>query len=373
MDTSKAIRFAKSFWSILKETYQEWKDDKVSRLAAALAYYTLFSLTPLLIITIAIAGLLFGQQTAQDEILTQVDEMVGADGAEMISTMIQNANRQLSGEIAALIGFVTLLVGATGVFGQLQDSLNIIWDVESRPGRSGIVNYITKRLISFGMVVATGFLLLVSLVISAALAALSNYMSEAIPEWQLFANVLDYVISFVIITLLFELLYVFVPDVKTSWKHVLPGAIVTAVLFTVGKSLIGLYLGRSGVTSAYGAAGSLIIILLWIYYSAQVIFFGAEFAQVYALRVQGPVEPEDFAVKLPDEKVRRANDVPVKVGKTAAVTTAETASAHQRNTELAPRFKPLRFIVAAITMNAILVLGVLLRKFGNHPAPERRD
>ena len=279
---------------LLKETFKEWQEDKASRLAAALAYYTAFSIAPLLIIVIAIAALAFGEQAAQGEIVGQIQGLVGKDGAEAIQTMINNSRKPTTGIVATLISVGILLFGATNVFTQLQDALNTIWEVAPKPGVKGLVK---TRIVSFTMILGIGFLLLVSLVLSAALAVMGNYLSGLIPGLQFLWSILNFVISFGVITLLFALIYRFLPDVKITWGDVGIGAAMTALLFTIGKSLIGLYLGNSSVGSTYGAAGSFVVVLLWVNYSAQILLFGAEFTQVYARQFgSDKVEPDEYAV-----------------------------------------------------------------------------
>jgi membrane protein len=286
----------KQVWRLLKETFQEWSEDNASRLAASLAYYTVFSLAPLLIIVIAIAGAFFGEEAARGQLEAQLQGLVGPDGASLIQTTIDNANQPGSGSgaIASLISLGVLIFGASGVFAELQDSLNAIWDVKPKP-ENAVSGFVRKRLLSFAMVLTIGFLLLVSLVISAGLAAVTNLMSSLLPFdflWQ----ILNFVISFGVITVLFALIYRYLPDVRISWNDVLTGAVITSLLFTIGKSLIGLYLGNSSFSSTYGAAGSLVVILAWVYYSAQILFLGAEFTQVYARRYGTKIVPDDHAV-----------------------------------------------------------------------------
>ena len=290
----------KVLFSLLKETFQEWQDDKSSRLAAALAYYTVFSLAPLLIIAIAIAGAIFGEEAAQGELVGQMQGLVGDSGAEVIQGAIQNANKPDTGNIASIISIVVLLFGASGVFAQLQDALNTVWEVESDP-KLGIWGFIRKRMLSFGAVFGIGFLLLVFLVVSAILTGLSNYMSDLIPGIDLLWRLLDLMISFVVITFLFALMYKYLPDVKIKWSDVWIGAALTSVLFAIGKYALGLYLGRSSFGSVYGAAGSLMVLLAWIYYAAQILFFGAEFTQVYARRYGSQIVPDEHAIPLSEE------------------------------------------------------------------------
>ena len=280
----------KELFGLHKESMQAWSADKAARLAAALAFYTILSLAPLLVITVAIAGLAFGQQAAQGEIVAQIQGLIGPQGAQAVQSLIQNANRPSGGVIATIIGVITLLFGAMGVFGQLKDAMNTIWEVDAPPAR-GIRGIIKSHFLPFLMVLGVGFLLLVSLIISAALSALSKFLSGYLPGGDLFWRIINVLISLVAFTGLFALIFKFVPDVEITWKDVRIGALVTAVLFTLGQFVIGLYLGRSSFSSAFGAAGSLVVLLVWIYYSAQILFIGAEFTQVYASKYGSKIEP----------------------------------------------------------------------------------
>lgn len=295
----------KDYLDILKQTVSEWGQDKASQLAAALAYYTVFSLAPLLIIVITIVGLVVGKSSAQDQIMSQIKGLVGDSGASLLQTMIENANKPSSGIIATVLGVITLALGAAGVFGQLKGTLNQIWGVEVKGegGLKGILANLKSQFLSFTMVLGVGFLLLVSLVLSAALSAASQFISGAVPLTAGIGELLNFVISFIVITVMFAAIYKVLPDVKIDWRDVWIGAAVTALLFTIGKFAIGLYLGRSSPASAYGAAGSLVVLLLWIYYSAQILFFGAEFTQVYAVRRAGkPLPAKSPAVYIEDRQ-----------------------------------------------------------------------
>lgn len=285
---------------LLKETFKEWQEDKASRLAAALAYYTAFSIAPLFIIAIAIAAVVFGQEAAQGGIFQQLKDLIGSEGAAAVETMIENSRKPAEGTIATIISVVILLFGASGVFGQLQDSLNTIWEVAPKPGR-GIIGFIKDRFLSFTMVLGIGFLLLVSLILSAVLAGLSNFLGDLIPGLTLLWNTLNFFISFGVITVLFALIFRVLPDAKIAWGDVWFGAGITALLFTIGKSLIGLYLGNSSVGSTYGAAGSFVVLLLWVNYSAQILFFGAEFTQVYANKYGSRIVPAKNAIPVTEE------------------------------------------------------------------------
>lgn len=269
---------------LLKETVKEWNEDKGPRLGAALAYYTAFSLAPMLIIAVGIAGLIFKQERIQTELVNQIHGLVGMDReavADFIGPMIENARRfRGPATLATSVGVITLLVGALGVFSQLQDALDTIWEVTPRPGRK-LIDVLQNRFVSFAMVLGVGFLLLVSLVLGALLTAVSQLVTALIPNISVLLGLVHFVIPFVVTTGLFGLIFKLLPDVQIAWRDVWLGAALTALLFTIGKFLIGLYLGRSELGSFYGAAGSLIIMLVWVYYTAQIVFFGAEFTQVY--------------------------------------------------------------------------------------------
>lgn len=287
----------KVLWELLKESAAEWDKDKCPRLGAAISYYTLFSLAPILIIAITIAGVIFGHEAAQGEIVAQIEGLVGRSGAEAVQTMVQNAYQSSDSTLATIIGVITLVIGATGVFVELQDSLNTAWEVIPKPGR-GIMGILKDRLFSFGVVLGVGFLLLVSLILSAALTAINTYILANVTGTAFLWQALNFIVSFAVVTFLFAMIYRILPDVKLEWKHVWVGGVVTAILFAIGKLIIGLYLGNSSVASAYGAAGSVVVLLVWVYYSAQIFLFGAEFTQVYARRFGKKVEPCDNAISI---------------------------------------------------------------------------
>ncbi len=275
-------------WSLLKAAGNGWIDDKASRLGAALAYYAAFSLAPLLIITIAIAGVVFGKEATQNQVLTQVSGLVGKEGAAAIQAMIASASNPGSGLVAGIVGIVMLLVGAAGLFGQLQDALDTVWGVEPRSGL-GILGFLRERFLSLTMVMGTTFLLLVSLVISAALSAVGGLFGHFLAG--IVGQIANIVISFGFITLLFAMVYRFLPDAIIAWKDVWLGALVTSLLFTLGKQLIGMYLGYTATSSAYGAAGSFAVLLIWLYYSSQIFLFGAELTKAYAMRYGSRILP----------------------------------------------------------------------------------
>jgi membrane protein len=271
----------KRYFNLFKQAFTEFGEDKAQRLGAALAYYTIFSLAPLLLIAISIAGLIFGREAAQGQIFGQLRGVLGPQAAQAVQEMVKGAAKPKSGTIATVIGIVTLLFGAAGVFGQLKDALNTIWNVE--PKKSGdFMKMLKDRFLSFAMVLGTGFLLLVSLVLDSAVAAAGHFVGNRLPGGEALWQVVQLVVSLAVVTLLFALIFRFLPDVHPTWRDVWFGAVFTAVLFVLGKFGLGLYFGKSAVGSSYGAAGSLVVLLVWIYYSAQILFFGAEFTQVYA-------------------------------------------------------------------------------------------
>jgi membrane protein len=279
---------------LLKESFSEWKKDKASRLAAALAYYTAFSIAPLLLLAITIAGLALGEEAAQGTIFNQLEGLLGPEAAGFLQSAVANSRDPGASSISAIVGIATLLWSAGNVFGQLQDALNTIWEVQPRP--AGIVGTVKRRIVPLSMVLGIGFLLLVSLLLSAGISAVGNFLGEILPGSNAFWQVANIALSLAVITLLFAAIFKMLPDAEVSWSDVWIGALLTSLLFVVGKTLIGIYLGHSSVGSTYGAAGSLLIFLVWVYYSAQILFFGAEFTQVYARqRGKGIVPSEDAA------------------------------------------------------------------------------
>lgn len=285
-------RVLKLFWDAIRA----WQADKAPRLGAALAYYTLFAIAPVLLVVIAIAGAVFGENAVRGEIVSQIDGLIGEQGAIAVQTLLQGAYHPREGRFAAIAGFFTFILAASGAFLELQAALNTIWRVKPRPTRGiNVREFLTRRLRSFALVVSIGFLLMVSLTVSAGLAALGAWLGRRAPEATTFLRVAHLVFSLGVITVLFALLFRVLPDVKLRWRDVLLGGFVTALLFSVGKFLIGLYLGRSAVTSSYGAIGSVLVLLIWVYYSAQILLLGAEFTRLYTERTRARPEPESFA------------------------------------------------------------------------------
>jgi len=294
----------KTLFELLRDTWNEFNTDKAPRLAAALAYYTAFSIAPLIVVVVSVAGLVWNREAVQGQLDNQIRGLVGSQAATAIQDMVANADQAETGVIATVIGVATLVLGAAGVFGQLQDALNTVWGVQPKPtsGISGILYMLRSRFISFTMVLGIGFLLLVSLVISAILAALNGWVFSRLPFSEAVLQLINFGISFVVITLLFAVIYKVLPDAKIRWKDVWVGAAVTALLFSVGKYLIGLYLGSSSIASSYGAAGSFVVLLVWIYYSAFIFLFGAEFTQVYARKFGAEIVPGDNAMFVNEAK-----------------------------------------------------------------------
>ncbi|SDK13067.1 membrane protein [Methylophilus rhizosphaerae] len=271
----------KQAWIFIKSVFRSWNDDHAQSMGAALAYYTLFSIAPLLLIVIAISGIVFGPQAARGEILGQLNSLMGEQGARAVQALLESTNQPTEGVAATAIGMVLLLVGATTVFGELQDSLDRIWRAPVRDN-SGLWSLVRARLLSFGMIMGIGFLLMVSLIFSAGLSAMNKWWSPVFADWMLIASIVNVVFSFLLTTGMFAMIYKVMPRASIRWSEVWTGAAITAALFTVGKWLIGIYIGRSAISSSYGAAGSLLALLVWIYYSAQIFLLGAEFTWAYS-------------------------------------------------------------------------------------------
>ena len=270
-------------WDILQAAAADWVEDKAAQMGAALAFYSVLSLAPIVVIALSIVSLFIDPKTATAQFLTQMESMVGSEGAKAIQGMLENAQEPKTGAVAAVLGIVTLLFGASGVFGQLQEAMNNIWNVPAKKS-GGIWGMVRSRFLSFAMVLGTGFLLLISLLLSAVIAGLGQQLGHMWPALEPLSHFANEVATFLAVTLLFALMFKLLPDTRVEWRDVWVGAVLTAVLFTVGKLLIGLYLGKSAVGSAYGAAGSLVVLLVWIYYSAQILFFGAELTHAIAER-----------------------------------------------------------------------------------------
>lgn len=319
----------KDLFPLLKDTFTAFGETKCARLAAALSYYTIFSIAPILIVVISIAALFFDAADARSQIVGQISQVVGPTGAEAIGEILTNANKggQSGNIVATLIGFATILLGATGLFAALQDSLNTIWGVEPKPDNTILIT-IKTRLLSFVMVLGIGFLLIVSLVASVVVKAASDWLGAMLGGAEWIAPILNLVLFFVLITLFFALMFKILPDAQIQWRDVWIGAALTSVLFSVGKSVLSWYLARPGTASAYGSAGALVVLLLWINYASQILFFGAEFTKVYANRFGSKIEPEEHAQEILPEK-RAAQGIkaePIHAGATTAATAKATVA-----------------------------------------------
>jgi len=288
---------------LVRATAQAWWDDNIPRLGASLAYYTLFSIAPVLLVAIAIAGRVFGPDAVRGQVVGEIEALVGHDGALAVQGLLEGASRRGAGGVAAAVGSITFVLAAMGAFLELQAALNVIWRVKPRPSVN-IRAFLLDRLRSFGLVVASGFLLLVSLLVSAALAAISAWASHWVPALQTALSVAHVVVSIAVSSGLFALVYSVLPDVELKARDVAVGALVTGVLFTGGQQLIGLYLGHSATASTYGAAGSVVLLLLWVYYSSQVVLLGAEFTRLHADHTGFHPPPMEFAEPDPEAPIK---------------------------------------------------------------------
>ncbi len=302
--TSKSSFFASAF-GLVKQTAQEWLQDKAPQLGAALAYYTVFSLAPLILVLLAIVGVLFRDDPAgaRDKITQQMSYCLDPSAVQVVQNIAQKASQPGKSTIATIIGIALALFGASGVFGQLQDALNTIWGVKAKPGL-GIWGFLRARFLSFAMVAGICFLLLISLAIEALLKGFSHYLQSVLPGGIAIAVTVYLVFDFAVVVLLFAMIFKFLPDVKIQWRDVWIGAVMTAILFGIGKWLLGFYLGSGAAGSAYGAASSLITLLLWVYYSSQILLFGAEFTQVYAAQAGRAFRPSEYAVRVKTTEVQ---------------------------------------------------------------------
>ena len=299
-----------NLWPALKRTFSQFSENNSLRLAAALAYTAAFSLPPLLIVVIGVAGVVFGQEAVNGQVFGQLRGLLGADAAAGIQKILVNVNQHKSGTLATVIGLGTLLFGATTFFATLQESLNDIWNLKPKP-TNGLVQFLKTRVLSLGLVLSVGLLLLVSLVLSAGLAAFGDYLRRLLPDVTVVLfYVLDVVLSLGLMTLMFGLLFRFLPDARVAWRDIWPGALLTAIFFVVGKYLIGLYVSKADPGSAYGAAGSIIVLLVWVYYSSLIVFFGAEFTQQLLAQSGRKVKPKDYAVGVLEKELAPGQPAP---------------------------------------------------------------
>lgn len=295
----------KELFSLFKEAASEWSDDNATRLGAAVAFYSILSLAPLLILAVAVAGMVFGEEAARGELVGQMRGLVGDAGADVVQTLLANAKRPAAGVIATIVGLVTLLFGASGVFSELHEAMNSVWNVRTKPGR-GVLGFLKDKIFAFGLVLSVGFLLLISLIVSALLSAFGGYLEATFAGLPIVMQAINQLVGFGVITGLFALLFRFLPDVRAPWRGVFFGAAFTAFMFTIGKYLIGLYLSKTAVGTPFGAAGSLVALVVWIYYSALIVFFGAELTQVHVRRTGARIRVQPNAEQIPPTDALRS-------------------------------------------------------------------
>ena len=306
----------KNIWTSLKQSGSDIGTYNITKLSAALAYYTVFALAPMLIVLISIISIFYGKEAAQGQIYGQLKSFVGSDAATSIQQIIGNAALSPSFTFASIVGIIILLFSATGVFAEIQTSINLIWNLKVKPKKSGILKMLKIRLISFSLIVSLGFIALVSLLINYLVDALSDRLSQFLPTDTLyFGYIINVVITLLAISLLFGIIFMFLPDAKIKWRDVVVGAITTAILFMIGKFAIGLYLNKSKPGTAFGAAGSMIIILLWVYYSSIILYFGAAFTKNYAQTIGRHIYPNDYAVYVEQVEVENTGSLQNQTGK----------------------------------------------------------
>jgi membrane protein len=316
----------KDIWAITKQSFNDFIDNKVFKLSAALAFYTIFSLPAMLIIIISVSDIFYGSAAVEGTLYHQISNFVGADAALQIQQTIRGAALSNSSNFATIVGVITLLFGATSVFSEIQDSINLIWKLKAKPRKGkGFLKMILNRLLSFSIVVTLSFLLLVSLMINGAMDALINHLTKIFPQLTvILVYALNLLLTFSITALLFAMIFKVLPDAKIKWKHVRAGAFTTALLFMMGKFLIGYYLGQSKMSSTYGAAGSVIVILLWVYYSAMILYFGAVFTHVYAVHTGSRIYPNEYAVWVQQIEVESVKSIQQQPEEKAVIKTPDT-------------------------------------------------
>jgi membrane protein len=359
---------AREYLGLVKQALNGWVDDRAASMGAALSYYSVFSVAPLLLIVISVAGLVFGREAAQGAIVAEIGDLVGQNAAHAIQGLLLSVAQPKEGVLATLTGLVLLVVGATTVFAELQDDLNRIWKAPKQAMPSGLWGWLRARLLSIGLIFAIGFLLLVSLAVSAAIAALGTWWGPWFGSWEVLAQAVNFIAGFAIVTALFAIIYRFMPQVHIQWRDVWVGAAVTALLFNIGKIGIGLYIGKSAVTSGFGAAGSLAVILLWVYYSAQIFLLGAEFtwafAHAFGSRREQPVP----------EVAGAAPGVPQKPGRPAGAVPAAAPRRGRAAAVLAAAGRPAARVLGSAALGAAAVLAVralALRALGARPRHRR--
>ncbi|HEX2683328.1 MAG TPA: YihY/virulence factor BrkB family protein [Ferruginibacter sp.] len=318
-------KLSRSIWSIIKKSFSDFIDNKVLKLSAALAYYTIFSLPAMLIIIISISEIFYGSDAVEGSLYHQIAGFVGADAASQVQQTIKGAALSKDSYWATIVGIITLLIGATSVFSEIQDSINRIWKLKSKPKGTGILKMLINRLLSFSLVISLGFLLLVSLLVNGAMDALINRLTNAFPELTVIVvYIFNLVLTFGITSLLFALIFKVLPDARVQWKHVRAGAFTTASLFMVGKFLISYYIGHSSLSNTYGTAGTVIVLLVWVYYSATILYFGAVFTHVYAAYRGSRIYPNSYAVWVQEIEVESVKPIEHQPETKAVISTDET-------------------------------------------------
>ena len=376
------------FYNLVKKSVTSWVDDYAPSMGAAISYYTVFSIAPLLLIVIAVAGFVWGREAVQGQIVEQLSGLIGKDGASGIQALIQSANKPVQGLVATVISIFILIIGATTVFAELQSSLDRIWDAPAAKKASGLWATLRSRLLSLGFILCLGFLLSVSLVFGAGVAAFGSWANGLFPGWETVLQLLNIVISLVIATVLFAMIYKLMPQARVSWGDVWVGAVVTAVLFEVGKTLIGIYIGKSGVTSSFAAAGSLVVLLVWVYYSSQIFLLGAEFTWAYAqdhgsLSKQPKTQQEEHkpvnaasqdSLQLPDATAKACSNESLRSSPPASVVVMAapiaSRSAGPAPTRGAKKVRPTikQRAIAFMASTAInMALEALLKRYGRRP------
>lgn len=353
------MKFIKNLPTLFKLSFKDWQEDNASRLAAALAYYTIFSFAPMLVIAIAVAGLIWQREAVQAQVMDQIQGLVGAEGQEFVSGLLDSVASPAEGILATVLGVITLLFGAIGLFNQLHEALNTVWEVKEEKIEgfwNKVKDLVVDRFLSFTMILGIGFMLLVSLVISAGISATEQLVASVLPFHELILQAINLVVSIAIITVFFAMIYKILPDAEIEWSDVWLGSFVTAVLFSVGKLLIGLYLGSSAIASSFGAAGSLVLLLVWVYYSAQILLFGAEFTQVYANKYGSRIVSEGGTANLPARKGAAATVSKQIIPVTSAPSYEMNPKIERENRQTA------RFIAGLMT--ASFLTGIMATIFG---------
>lgn len=315
----------KGVWKLIKDSFEGFDNDKVLKLSGSLAYFTIFSIGPMLLVIIFFADLFYGREAVEGTIYGQINGFVGSEAAAQIQQIIKNASMSGNSTVTAIVGFITLIIGATTVFAEIQDSINTIWNLKTKPEK-GWLKFFLNRLLSFSVVIGLAFLLLVSLVLNGIMEAFSNRLSNVFPELAVMViYVINLILTFVVITLLFATIFKALPDARIKWRDVMTGAIVTALLFMLGKFAISYYIGRSNIGSTYGAAGSLIILLLWVYYSSIILYYGAEFTKAYAVHFGNRIYPNSYAVWIKHVDIEEENGTLKQVEKNKKIENDQSA------------------------------------------------